>query len=78
MHSLYFWWLDEGKAVDAPASPCYLNIINPADVALGEGSLNNLARIVAEFTDGNFLDSIGECLAAPADEGTFPQAGLRD
>ena len=78
VHSLYFWWRDEGKAVDAPASPCYLNIINPADVALGEGGLNNLARIVSEFTEGNFLDSLGECLAAPAAEPTFPQAGLRD
>ncbi len=50
------------------ASPCYLNIIDPADVALGEGSVNDIARVAADLLDGGFLSSIGECLAAPTEE----------
>jgi len=75
--SLYFWWRDEGKAVDGPASPCYLNIIDPADVALGEGSINDITRVARDLLDGGFLSGIGECLAAPVEEPTFPQDGLR-
>ncbi|HEY1100005.1 MAG TPA: hypothetical protein VGF99_13805 [Myxococcota bacterium] len=78
VRSLYFWWRDEGKAVEQPISPCYLNIINPADVALGEGGLNNVARLIRDLTDGGFLESIGECAGAPSDEPTFPQNGIRD
>jgi hypothetical protein len=76
-HSLYFWWRDEGKAVDAPASPCYLNIIDPADVALGEGGINDMTRVARALLDGGFLDGIGECLAAPVEEPTLPPPGLR-
>jgi hypothetical protein len=77
VHSLYFWWRDEGKAVDGPASPCYLNIIDPADVALGEGSVNDIARVARDLLDGGFLSGIGDCLGAPAAEPTFPQDNLR-
>ena len=77
VHSLYFWWRDEGKAVDGPASPCYLNIIDPADVALGEGSVNDIARVARDLLDGGFLSGIGDCLGAPAAEPTFPHDNLR-
>jgi hypothetical protein len=76
-HSQYFWWRDEGKAVDAPRSPCYQNIINPADVAVGEGGVNDAARLLNELLDGGFLDAAGGCLAAPQDEPQYPQDGLR-
>ncbi len=77
VHSLYFWWRDEGKAVDGPASPCYLNIINPADVALGEGTVNDLTRVLRDLVDGGFAEPLGECVAAPETEPTFPQDDLR-
>jgi hypothetical protein len=77
VHSLYFWWRDEGKAIDGPASPCYLNIINPADVGLGEGTVNDTTRILRDLVDGGFLESLGECIAAPAEEPRFPQDDLR-
>jgi hypothetical protein len=73
VHSLYFWWRDEGKAVDSPLSPCYENIMNPADIALGEG-------IVADTTQAlrNALGSgAADCLAAPTSEPVFPQDNLR-
>ncbi len=71
VHSLYFWWRDEHKAVDTPASPCTYNIINPADVSLGEGGLVDAARVLREVTDGGLLDGVGQCLAEPADEPVF-------
>jgi hypothetical protein len=77
VRTLYYWWRDEGKAVDGPASPCYLNIVNPADVALGEESLANTADVLRNITAGGFLGDLGECLAAPSTEPTFPQDNLR-
>ncbi|HEY4222544.1 MAG TPA: hypothetical protein VGO62_14415 [Myxococcota bacterium] len=75
--TLYYWWRDEGKAVDAPLSPCYQNIVNPGDVALGEQSIADAADILRQLTQGGFLQDLGECTAAPATEPTFPQDDLR-
>lgn len=72
--TLHFWWRDEGKAIDHPASPCYMNILNPVDVAFGEGIGTDAARVVGDFLSGD--DSRG-CLAEPASEPTFPQDNLR-
>ncbi|MGE0713545.1 MAG: hypothetical protein AB7N76_35725 [Planctomycetota bacterium] len=75
--TLHFWWRDEGKAVDAPWSPAYLNTIDPLDVAFGEGfwiPLADMARLV-----GNTLGAaaVTDLLAAPAQEPTYPPPGLR-
>ncbi|MFW5739268.1 MAG: hypothetical protein ACOC1F_02760, partial [Myxococcota bacterium] len=77
VRSLFYWWRDEGKAVDAPLSPCYLNIINPVDVGFGEGLGVDATKLVQDVADFFGLDSIGECLAAPDVEPTFPQDDLR-
>jgi hypothetical protein len=78
VHSLFYWWRDEGKAVDAPLSPCYLNTINPADVAMGEGALSDALVVVRKvFDDNTGLGPISACLANPTVEPTFPQDGLR-
>jgi len=71
---LYFWWRDEGKAVDAPIDPCYLNILDPLTVALGEGYSDTLAAGLGLL--GNVPSA---CLAAPSSEPNYPQAqsGLR-
>jgi hypothetical protein len=71
--SLYFWWRDEGKAVDAPTSPCYLNVMDPANVALGEGIAADTATAIRNALGG----AATECLAAPATPPTFPQDNLR-
>ena len=83
VHSLYFWWRDEGKAVDKPFSPGYLNIKDPVDIAYGEGewkesliSLSGLRRqLAAAFPPGNLWQ---ELLFEPDSEPLFPQNGLRD
>jgi hypothetical protein len=77
VHTLHYWWRDEGKAVDAPASPCYMNIINPATTALGEGLAQDTAQLVRDLTDGGFLSGATECLAAPSTEPTYPHNNLR-
>lgn len=74
VRSRYFFWRDEGKAVDAPLFPCYLNIINPVDIAFGEGWGANLARVAGDFLSSG--DRRG-CLAEPSSEPTFPQENLR-
>ncbi len=74
VHSLYGWWRDEGKAVDAPLFPCYLNVINPVDVAFGEGMGTDAVRFL-----GSALSSSDQrgCLAEPASEPMYPQDMLR-
>lgn len=82
VRSLYFWWRDEGRAVDRPVSPSYLNIKDPVDIANGEGewkeSILNLSwlrqRLATAFKPGNWWE---EMLFEPASEPQFPPEGLR-
>jgi hypothetical protein len=77
VRSLMFWWRDEGKAVDAPSSPCYLNHIAPADVGMGEGAAASGADILRDLLDSPNGTDLAECAAAPASEPKFPQFNLR-
>jgi hypothetical protein len=74
VRSLYFWWRDEGKAVDSPRSPCYLNIMSPADIALGEGVVADSAAAIRKALG---TSAATECLSAPASQPSYPQDGLR-
>lgn len=79
VRDLYYWWRDEGKAVEAPINPCYLNIINPVDVGFGEGTLYDATEVlgdVGENVDG--LGSLVSCLTAPMAAPPLPPPGLRD
>ena len=79
VRDLYYWWRDEGKAVEAPINPCYLNIISPIDIGFGEGTLYDATMILGEVADGvPGLGSLAECAAAPASEPELPPPGLRD
>lgn len=47
--TLYYFWRDHDKAMmekRVVKSPCYMNIINPVDVGLGEGPLYNLTQTI--------------------------------
>jgi len=77
--TLFYWWRDEGKAVDAPLSPCYLNVINPATLAMGEGSLSSATDTFNEvFDDTSGIGSATECAAEPSTAPVMPPVGLRD
>ncbi len=79
VRDLYYWWRDEGKAVEAPISPCYLNIISPIDIGFGEGTLYDAAQILGVVGDNiPGIGSLAECAAAPASEPVLPPPGLRD
>lgn len=75
---LHYWWRDEGKAVKAPASPCYLNMMDAAEIAFGEGfwvdSTDTIKALLSFLGLGSF---IGECLTAPSSEPSYPPPGLR-
>ncbi len=74
VRSLHFWWRDEGKAIDAPIFPCYMNIINPVDVAFGEGFGTDAAKWMGDFLSS---DQQRGCLAEPTAEPKYPQDDLR-
>jgi len=79
VRDLYYWWRDEGKAVEAPVNPCYLNIISPIDIGFGEGTLYDATQILGEVADGvPGIGSLAECAAAPASAPVLPPPGLRD
>lgn len=50
VHSMFYFWRDYEKAIDstleAVFSPCFMNIINPINVAFGEGIFLNVTQIV--------------------------------
>lgn len=75
--TLFFWWRDEGKAVDRPSSPAYLNIIDPIDTAFGEGYWLPLTHAARALGQAHGLSAITDLLAPPAVEPAFPQNGLR-
>ena len=83
VRSLHYWWRDEGKVVDRPVSPGYMNILDPVDIANGEGvwreSLINLSWLrnwlSSLLNEGNLVEEI---LYEPANEPLYPQDNLRD
>ena len=75
--TLMFWWRDEGKAVDAPLSPAYMNTIDPLDVAFGEGFWVPLTDLARQLGSVLGAQAVTDLLAAPAQEPSFPPLGLR-
>jgi hypothetical protein len=65
VHTLFYWTRDEGKAIEGPLSPCYRNIINPVDLASGEGVGADLAAGLGSLLSSG--DSRG-CGAEPSSE----------
>lgn len=72
-HSLYFWWRDFAKATltdREAASPCFRNIQDPINVALGEGMLDNATAVLWKYleTHDKNLDFVADCLHPPVEE----------
>lgn len=78
VHTLHYLWRDEGKAVDAPRSPCYLNVLNLADIGMGEGIATDGGRALRSALDAAGMgDRYAECASEPASEPVYPPDGLR-
>jgi hypothetical protein len=68
VHSLFFWWRDEGKVTERPFSPCYKNFIDPIDIAIGEGIPTTFGALLRDVTQNTFIAGLTECFDAPARE----------
>eukprot|EP00048_Salpingoeca_helianthica_P016700 m.233702 g.233702 ORF g.233702 m.233702 type:complete len:781 (-) comp19280_c0_seq1:100-2442(-) len=73
VHSLYYWYRDAAIAVLSPMetlSPCFRNIINPVDVAIGEGLALNASEALKQWIERTHPSDafIADCLAAPTAE----------
>jgi hypothetical protein len=65
VHSLYYWFRDEGKVSQRPLSICYLNIIDPIEVAFAENSVHKLKAFLDFFENisGGSLPGLEQCIA---------------
>jgi hypothetical protein len=68
VHSLHYWWRDEGKVATKPSSPCYANIIDPIDVGYGEDASESLRAVLDKISTKMNIDPIRQCVEAPRTE----------
>eukprot|EP01121_Diplochlamys_sp_Union-15-3_P022376 TRINITY_DN9498_c0_g1_i1.p1 TRINITY_DN9498_c0_g1~~TRINITY_DN9498_c0_g1_i1.p1 ORF type:complete len:638 (+),score=91.30 TRINITY_DN9498_c0_g1_i1:287-1915(+) len=72
VHSLYYFYRDYSKATLDPLEaivPCFMNVINPIDVAVGQGLLLNITEEAKAFLDSlGWAKFIADCMAAPEQE----------
>ncbi|KAG5189441.1 hypothetical protein JKP88DRAFT_301763, partial [Tribonema minus] len=79
VHSLYYWWRDQGRAEAAVLQrsrpgACYLNRMDPVQVAFGWGKQTFQAiRMAVAAAIPLHSDAFTNCLAPPAAEYKFPQ-----
>ena len=75
VHSLYYFWRDYSQATTVTletAFPCFMNVINPADVGFGDGVLLNATTALQDFLYQDGLDLLAECLSYPPSEPVYP------
>ena len=81
VHSLYYWWRDQGLAeegsIQSQISPCYLNRMDISEVAVGWGKytleiMRAFVNRFSPFTTGFPLELIN-CFAPPSKEYIFPR-----
>jgi hypothetical protein len=66
--TLYYWWRDEGIVTQSPPNECYLNIVNPADIAFMEGQANVYYRFLKTMSALPFVGSYAQCLEPSPNE----------
>lgn len=54
-------------------SPCFRNIEDPVDVAIGEGAVNNVTQLLQQWLQhaAPGLDFLSDCLDPPVDEPSY-------
>lgn len=83
VRSLHYWWRDEVKTIDKSLLPHHLNVIDPIDVANGEGTwrfaIINVNSLRSLLIDVFGRDSwVSELLTEPAVEPSYPIEDLRN
>ncbi len=76
VHSLYYWYRDEGNVVKRPANACYMNIVNPAQTVFAEGQDSTIYKIAKALAKVIGLGSLDECLT-PSEKEPSPKARVR-
>ncbi|MES2965263.1 MAG: hypothetical protein V4760_15360 [Bdellovibrionota bacterium] len=61
--NLFYWRRDEGRVVTRPKNLCYMNIINPAEVAFASGQKNVLYRVLSTVAKLPGFGSVKACLS---------------
>ena len=82
VRTLHYWWRDEGKTVDRPLNPGYLNIMDPVDLANGETdwveagiNLSRLRHLLSLLSsDSSWFNSL---MFEPQQEYQYPPNDLR-
>ncbi|GAB5034062.1 Hypothetical protein NocV09_01700240 [Nannochloropsis oceanica] len=75
--SLYFWWRDQGRAEGVSLASrwsfCYLNRMDPSEVAVGMGK--NFLRAIGTYLPHvlPWSETVTDCLAPPSEEFVFPR-----
>jgi hypothetical protein len=75
--NLFYWWRDEGKAVQSQWSPCYLNPLDFLNIATGNGPTPRVSRMLKWLLKPVRMSFIVDCLVPPAEEPVYPPHGLR-
>lgn len=73
VHSLFYWFRDLFRGMDSLTAidPCFLNIIDPARVALGDGMIAEFEHWLATYLKQHGLGTISQCLSAPHNEPVY-------
>lgn len=71
VHSAFFYFRDYRRAELASPkvlSPCFMNIIDPIQVLMGDGEADKLVNAARKYLDKNGFGFLGNCFAAPPSE----------
>lgn len=78
VHSLYYWWRDQGLAEKPGPRPCFLNRMDASEVAVGWGKYSlELARNILDRYlpfSSTFAVNLMNCFVPPPREYKFPSA----
>ena len=79
VHSLYYWWRDQGLAEGkATLRPCFLNRMDASEVAVGWGkySLELFRNLIDRYLPfpSSYAVNLMNCFIPPTKEFVFPEA----
>ncbi len=74
--TLFFWWRDEGIVTKNPPNECFMNVINPGEIAFANGQSNFYYEAISMIAKLPFVGSYNECIA-PSTKEPNPKAMVR-
>lgn len=73
VHSRFYWFRDLYRAMKqlTAIDPCFMNIIDPMRIAIGNHAIVDLEAWLAEYLKKIGVGTISECISAPATEPVY-------